>query len=53
MNDQLADFQQKHTAGLSTLFGPPDAVLDESIHDKAKEMKIVESILLPKLEPFL
>ncbi|XP_054285231.1 rho guanine nucleotide exchange factor 12 [Macrosteles quadrilineatus] len=53
LNEQLADFQQKRTAGLGTLFGPPDSVLDESIHDKGKEIKIVESILLPKLEPFL
>ncbi|XP_046676809.1 rho guanine nucleotide exchange factor 11-like isoform X3 [Homalodisca vitripennis] len=53
LTEQLADFQQKRTAGLGTLFGPPDTVLDESIHDKGKEIKIVESILLPKLEPFM
>nr|CAD7590724.1 unnamed protein product [Timema genevievae] len=53
LNEQLADFQQKRTAGLGTIFGPPDAQLDESIHDKSKETKIVESILLPKIEPYL
>ncbi|XP_063236975.1 rho guanine nucleotide exchange factor 11-like isoform X2 [Bacillus rossius redtenbacheri] len=53
LNEQLADFQQKRTAGLGTIFGPADAQLDESIHDKNKEMKIVESILLPKLEPYM
>ncbi|KAK3923698.1 Rho guanine nucleotide exchange factor 12, partial [Frankliniella fusca] len=53
LNEQLADFQQKRTAGLGTLFGPADAQLDESIHDKGKEMKIVESILIPKIEPYL
>lgn len=53
LNEQLLDFQQKRTAGLGTLFGPSDAQLDESIHDKSKEMKIVESILMPKLEPYL
>uniref|UniRef100_A0A1B6C0U4 Rho guanine nucleotide exchange factor 12 n=1 Tax=Clastoptera arizonana TaxID=38151 RepID=A0A1B6C0U4_9HEMI len=53
LNEQLADFQQKRTAGLGTLFGPSDAQLDESIHDKSKELKIVETILVPKLEPFL
>lgn len=53
LNEQLADFQQKRTAGLGTLFGPSDAQLDESIHDKSKESKIVESILVPKLEPYL
>ncbi|XP_034243741.1 rho guanine nucleotide exchange factor 12-like, partial [Thrips palmi] len=53
LNEQLADFQQKRTAGLGTLFGPADAQLDESIHDKGKEMKIVENILIPKIEPYL
>lgn len=53
LNEQLADFQQKRTAGLGTLFGPADAQLDESIHDKGKEMRIVESILIPKIEPYL
>lgn len=53
LNEQLADFQAKRTAGLGTLFGPRDSELDESIHDKAKELKIIEHILIPKLEPFL
>ncbi|KAF7394080.1 hypothetical protein HZH68_010899 [Vespula germanica] len=30
LNEQLADFQQKRTAGLGTLFGPSDAQLDET-----------------------
>ncbi|GLV42592.1 Rho guanine nucleotide exchange factor 2 [Carabus blaptoides fortunei] len=53
LNEQLADFQQKRTAGLGTIFGPPDAKLDEISHDKAKEMKLYESLLLNKLDPFL
>ncbi|XP_023714771.1 rho guanine nucleotide exchange factor 12 isoform X5 [Cryptotermes secundus] len=53
LNEQLADFQQKRTAGLGTIFGPPEAQLDESIHDKNKEMKIVENILIPKMEGYL
>ncbi|KAL1124673.1 hypothetical protein AAG570_001297 [Ranatra chinensis] len=53
LNEQLADFQAKRTAGLGTLFGPSDSQLDESIHDKSKEMKIIESILIPKMEPYL
>ncbi|XP_039278678.1 uncharacterized protein LOC111045203 [Nilaparvata lugens] len=53
LNEQLADFQQKRTAGLGMLFGPSDAQLEESINDKGKETKIVETILVPKLEPFL
>lgn len=46
----LAEFLSKRTVGLGTIFGPSDAVLDETIHDKAKEVKIVESLLLPRLE---
>jgi hypothetical protein len=53
LNEQLADFQQKRAVGLGTIFGPPDAQLDESIHDKSKEMKIVENILIPKMEGYL
>ncbi|XP_045025999.1 uncharacterized protein LOC116915602 isoform X3 [Daphnia magna] len=46
----LAEFLSKRTVGLATMFGPSDAILDETIHDKAKEVKIVESLLLPRLE---
>ncbi|XP_014614376.1 PREDICTED: uncharacterized protein LOC106792462 isoform X2 [Polistes canadensis] len=53
LNEQLADFQQKRTAGLGTLFGPSDPQLDESVSDKAKETKIIETYLLPKMEPYL
>nr|XP_018910906.1 PREDICTED: rho guanine nucleotide exchange factor 11 isoform X3 [Bemisia tabaci] len=53
LNEQLADFQQTRTAGLGTLFGPTDAQLDETIHDKNKEQKIIEQILIPKMEPFI
>ncbi|XP_033196749.1 rho guanine nucleotide exchange factor 2 isoform X2 [Bombus vancouverensis nearcticus] len=53
LNEQLADFQQKRTAGLGTLFGPSDAQLDESASDKARETKIIETYLLPKMEPYL
>ncbi|XP_076650814.1 rho guanine nucleotide exchange factor 2 isoform X2 [Halictus rubicundus] len=53
LNEQLADFQQKRTAGLGTLFGPSDAQLDESALDKARETKIIETYLLPKMEPYL
>jgi hypothetical protein len=49
----LADFQQKRTAGLGTLFGPPESQLDESIHDKNKEIKIVETVLVPRMERHL
>ncbi|KAJ9582239.1 hypothetical protein L9F63_003368, partial [Diploptera punctata] len=53
LNEQLADFQQKRTAGLGSLFGAHEAQLDESIHDKNKEIKIVETILLPILETYM
>lgn len=47
LNEQLTDFQQKRTAGLGTLFGPSDALLDASLFDKVREFKIVEKCLLP------
>lgn len=53
LTKQLADFQQKRTAGLGTIFGPNDAKLDEISHDKAKETKLYESLLLDKVDPYL
>lgn len=53
LNEQLADFQQKRTAGLGTIFGPPDAKLEEISRDKAKEMKLYETLLLNKLDNYL
>jgi len=49
----LSDFRHRRTAGLGTLFGPPDSQLDDSINDKAKELKIIEMILIPNMEPFM
>ncbi|XP_025601965.2 rho guanine nucleotide exchange factor 11 isoform X3 [Athalia rosae] len=53
LNEQLADFQQKRTAGLGTLFGPTDAQLDESTNDKTREAQVIDTFLLPKMEPYL
>lgn len=53
LNELLLDFQQKRVAGLGTIYGPPDAQLEEAMHDKNKELKICESILVPKLEPYM
>lgn len=53
LNEQLMHFQQKRTAGLATIFGPTDISLDESISDKAREIKIIETYLLPKMELYL
>lgn len=53
LTKQLVDFQQKRTAGLGTIFGPNDAALREICHDKAKEVKLYESLFLDKLEPYL
>ncbi|VEN52760.1 unnamed protein product [Callosobruchus maculatus] len=49
----LADFQQKRTAGLGTIFGPTDQVLAEIYNDKAKEKELYESLFLEKLVPYL
>lgn len=53
LTKQLADFQQKRTAGLGTIFGPSDSMLADISQDKTKEMKMYESLLLDKLEPYL
>lgn len=53
LTKQLVDFQQKRTAGLGTIFGPPDSTLNEITQDKNKEMKMYESLFLDKLEPYL
>ena len=50
INEQLADFRNKRNAGLGTLFGPPDHILEESIHNKTKELNIVEGLLVPCLD---
>lgn len=52
LNEFLADFRNKRTLGLGVLFGPPDHQLLESIHDKSKELRIIENLLLPSLEQF-
>uniref|UniRef100_V5GUT4 Rho guanine nucleotide exchange factor 12 n=1 Tax=Anoplophora glabripennis TaxID=217634 RepID=V5GUT4_ANOGL len=49
----LAEFQQKRTAGLGTIFGPTDQALAEVYNDKAKETKLYETLFLEKLDPYL
>lgn len=36
----------------SSMYGPPDNQLDESLHDKNKELRIVETYLVPRVEQF-
>ncbi|XP_071526476.1 uncharacterized protein [Panulirus ornatus] len=50
LNEQLADFRNKRSAGLGSIFGPPDHSLEESMHNKTKELQIVENLLVPCLE---
>ncbi|CAG7827365.1 unnamed protein product, partial [Allacma fusca] len=50
INKLLEEFSNKRTAGLGSMFGPPDNHLEESLHDKVKEQRIVEGYLLPRLE---
>lgn len=52
INKQLDDFKNKRTAGLGSMFGPPDNQLEESINDPHKQLKIVEEYLLPRLGQF-
>lgn len=51
--NQLQEFQAKRVAGLGTMYGPGDTVLSEAKGDKAKEQKIVEETLIPKLQQYL
>jgi len=53
LNEQLSDFRHRRTAGLGTLFGPPDSQLDDSVYDKIKELKVIEMVLVPNIEPFM
>ncbi|XP_049818465.1 rho guanine nucleotide exchange factor 12 isoform X2 [Aethina tumida] len=53
LTKQLADFQQKRTAGLGTIFGPTDQTLAELYNDRSKEIKLYENLFLDKLEPYL
>ncbi|XP_021946876.1 uncharacterized protein LOC110844861 isoform X3 [Folsomia candida] len=52
INKQLEEFCNKRTAGLGSMYGPPDNQLDESLHDKNKELRIVETYLVPRVEQF-
>ncbi|GIY79629.1 rho guanine nucleotide exchange factor 11 [Caerostris extrusa] len=47
LNDFLAEFRNKRTMGLANIFGPPDFQLEEAMHDKNKEVKVIESLLGP------
>lgn len=53
VTQQLDDFQVTRTAGLGTMFGPKDHQLAEAKGDKAKEQRIYEDTLLPKLQQLL
>ncbi|XP_030755908.1 rho guanine nucleotide exchange factor 12 isoform X2 [Sitophilus oryzae] len=50
---QLTDFQHKRTAGLGTIYGPTDSELTDHYNDKNKEMKLYESLFIPKVEMYL
>ncbi|GAB6027465.1 hypothetical protein CHUAL_001722 [Chamberlinius hualienensis] len=52
LNEQLADFRNKRAMGLASLYGPTDSTLEEAIHDKNKEIKIIEMRLLKCLDSF-
>jgi len=34
------------------MYGPPDNQLEESLHDKVKELRIVETYLVPRVEQY-
>ncbi|XP_065563903.1 uncharacterized protein LOC136029437 isoform X6 [Artemia franciscana] len=49
---ELDDFRNKRQAGLAGLFGPSDEDLKEASVDLNKEIKVVETLLLPKLQEY-
>lgn len=53
INGQLQEFQEKRIAGLGTMYGPNDNILMEAKGDKAKEQKVVEDYLIPKLQQYV
>ncbi|XP_059480825.1 rho guanine nucleotide exchange factor 12 isoform X2 [Neocloeon triangulifer] len=53
LSEQLSDFRQKRIAGLGAFFGATDVELEESEHDKSKELAIIEKGLLPHIEILL
>ncbi|KAG8192162.1 hypothetical protein JTE90_027804 [Oedothorax gibbosus] len=50
LNDFLAEFRNKRTMGLANIFGPPDFQLEEAMHNKNREISIIEQLLAPSLE---
>uniref|UniRef100_A0A182P9U4 Uncharacterized protein n=1 Tax=Anopheles epiroticus TaxID=199890 RepID=A0A182P9U4_9DIPT len=53
INQQLQQFQTKRTAGLGTMYGPSDQMLQQAKGDKVKEQRIIDETLLPKLQLYL
>uniref|UniRef100_A0A182SD30 Phorbol-ester/DAG-type domain-containing protein n=1 Tax=Anopheles maculatus TaxID=74869 RepID=A0A182SD30_9DIPT len=53
INQQLQQFQTKRTAGLGTMYGPNDQLLQMAKGDKVKEQRIIDETLLPKLQQYL
>ena len=53
INRQMEEFQEKRTAGLGTMYGPPGPELAAAKGNKQVETKIVEECLMPKLTVLL
>ena len=49
---ELDDFRNKRQAGLAGLFGPSDDDLKGANVDMNKEIKVIETLLLPKLQEY-
>ncbi|XP_065581699.1 rho guanine nucleotide exchange factor 12-like [Artemia franciscana] len=49
---ELDDFRNKRQAGLAGLFGPSDDDLKEASFDMNKEIKVIQTLLLPKLQEY-
>lgn len=53
LKDHLKDICQKKTLGVIGLYGASDSDLEDAMHDKNKEIKIVENTLLKDLEMWM
>lgn len=53
INLQMEEFQEKRTAGLGTMYGPPAGELQQAKGNKQVEQRIVEEHLMPKLQQYL
>jgi hypothetical protein len=53
MNEKLEDLKKKRNDGMGKIFGKKEYKIDERINEKNKEIKIVEKIIVNKMEKYM